>query len=201
MSCVQLRRRTPHGNLLCQLHTDSCTCDPSRRGHTFLPGSWPPSPGFAPCATLISSWSAFTRNSGVTPKRPLATCTHSTSAPLCFAAAAYCGAHPTADNHAATLLGSGRGAQHDYVHASVSCSIQQNDRQRRDNTQTRGRSACLLDLAGGCVAGLQAEQVRQLDAPPCRRILDHLHQSCSPCEGIQSITMVPANDAMQHCQP
>ena len=44
------------------------------RLHTFLPGSWPPSPGLAPCAILISSWSAFTRNSGVTPNRPLATC-------------------------------------------------------------------------------------------------------------------------------
>lgn len=41
---------------------------------TFLPGNWPPSPGFAPWAILISSWEAFTRYSGVTPKRPEAIC-------------------------------------------------------------------------------------------------------------------------------
>jgi len=40
---------------------------------TFFPGSWPPSPGLAPCATLISNWSALTKNVGVTPKRPEAT--------------------------------------------------------------------------------------------------------------------------------
>lgn len=39
-----------------QAHASSCT------------------PGLAPCAILISSWSALTRNSGVTPKRPEATC-------------------------------------------------------------------------------------------------------------------------------
>mmetsp|Transcript_5702 Transcript_5702/g.18590 ORF Transcript_5702/g.18590 Transcript_5702/m.18590 type:complete len:225 (+) Transcript_5702:88-762(+) len=41
---------------------------------TFGPGSWPPSPGLAPWATLISSCSADARYSVVTPKRPLATC-------------------------------------------------------------------------------------------------------------------------------
>lgn len=41
---------------------------------TFLPGSCPPSPGLAPWAILISSWSALTRKCGVTPKRPDATC-------------------------------------------------------------------------------------------------------------------------------
>ncbi len=41
---------------------------------TLWPGSWPPSPGFAPCAILIWSWSALTRYSAVTPKRPEATC-------------------------------------------------------------------------------------------------------------------------------
>ncbi|CCY64901.1 putative uncharacterized protein [Prevotella sp. CAG:1124] len=41
---------------------------------TLKPGSWPPSPGFAPCATLICISSAFTRYSVVTPKRPDATC-------------------------------------------------------------------------------------------------------------------------------
>jgi hypothetical protein len=41
---------------------------------TFFPGSWPPSPGFAPCAIFISICSAFTKNVGVTPKRPDATC-------------------------------------------------------------------------------------------------------------------------------
>ena len=39
-----------------------------------VPGSWPPSPGLAPCAILIwISW-ALTRYSLVTPKRPEATC-------------------------------------------------------------------------------------------------------------------------------
>ena len=40
---------------------------------TFFPGNWPPSPGFAPCAILISNWSALAKNVGVTPKRPEAT--------------------------------------------------------------------------------------------------------------------------------
>src|SRR6266567_3998334 len=43
-------------------------------GYTLLPGSWPPSPGFAPCAILICRSSALTRYSLVTPNRPLATC-------------------------------------------------------------------------------------------------------------------------------
>src|SRR3982751_3879265 len=43
-------------------------------GYTLLPGSWPPSPGFAPCAILIWMSSAFVRYSDVTPKRPEATC-------------------------------------------------------------------------------------------------------------------------------
>ncbi len=38
------------------------------------PGNWPPSPGLDPWAILICSWSALTRYSVVTPKRPLATC-------------------------------------------------------------------------------------------------------------------------------
>ena len=41
---------------------------------TLNPGSCPPSPGFAPCATFICISSAFTRYSVVTPKRPDATC-------------------------------------------------------------------------------------------------------------------------------
>jgi hypothetical protein len=41
---------------------------------TFIPGSCPPSPGFAPCAILISSSSQAFRYSAVTPKRPDATC-------------------------------------------------------------------------------------------------------------------------------
>ena len=41
---------------------------------TLKPGNCPPSPGFAPCATLICISSAFTRYSVVTPKRPDATC-------------------------------------------------------------------------------------------------------------------------------
>src|SRR5690242_20914422 len=41
---------------------------------TFRPGSWPPSPGLAPCAILICRSSALTRYSVVTPKRPEATC-------------------------------------------------------------------------------------------------------------------------------
>src|SRR6266853_1836579 len=43
-------------------------------GYTLCPGSWPPSPGLAPCAILICRSSALTRYSLVTPKRPLATC-------------------------------------------------------------------------------------------------------------------------------
>ena len=38
------------------------------------PGNWPPSPGLDPWAILICNWSALTRYSVVTPKRPLATC-------------------------------------------------------------------------------------------------------------------------------
>src|SRR3546814_15255478 len=41
---------------------------------TLKPGSWPPSPGLAPCATLISISSQAPRYSAVTPKRPLAIC-------------------------------------------------------------------------------------------------------------------------------
>ena len=41
---------------------------------TLPPGSWPPSPGFAPWAILIWIWSAECRYSAVTPKRPEATC-------------------------------------------------------------------------------------------------------------------------------
>ena len=41
---------------------------------TLWPGSWPPSPGLAPWAILISSSSAWARYSAVTPKRALATC-------------------------------------------------------------------------------------------------------------------------------
>jgi hypothetical protein len=41
---------------------------------TLWPGSWPPSPGLAPCAILIWIWSADARYSAVTPKRPEATC-------------------------------------------------------------------------------------------------------------------------------
>src|SRR5260370_32878764 len=43
-------------------------------GYTLGPGSWPPSPGLAPCAILICRSSALTRYSLVTPNRPLATC-------------------------------------------------------------------------------------------------------------------------------
>ena len=38
-------------------------------GH-LVPGNWPPSPGLAPWAILIWIWSALTRYSVVTPKRP-----------------------------------------------------------------------------------------------------------------------------------
>ena len=43
-------------------------------GDTLCPGSWPPSPGLAPCAILIWMSSALTRYSEVTPNRPEATC-------------------------------------------------------------------------------------------------------------------------------
>ena len=41
---------------------------------TLKPGNWPPSPGFAPCATLISISRQLLRYSAVTPKRPEAIC-------------------------------------------------------------------------------------------------------------------------------
>src|ERR1700756_1780704 len=41
---------------------------------TLWPGSWPPSPGLAPCAILICIMSELTRYSAVTPNRPEATC-------------------------------------------------------------------------------------------------------------------------------
>src|SRR5665811_2478178 len=41
---------------------------------TLAPGSWPPSPGLAPCAILIWMSSALTRYWLVTPNRPEATC-------------------------------------------------------------------------------------------------------------------------------
>ena len=43
-------------------------------GQTLGPGSWPPSPGLAPCAILIWMSAEFVRYSAVTPKRPEATC-------------------------------------------------------------------------------------------------------------------------------
>src|SRR6476620_5199169 len=43
-------------------------------GYTLWPGSWPPSPGLAPCAILIWMSSALVRYSEVTPNRPDATC-------------------------------------------------------------------------------------------------------------------------------
>src|SRR6266566_2584832 len=43
-------------------------------GYTLVQGSWPPSPGFAPCAILICRSSALTRYSLVPPNLPLATC-------------------------------------------------------------------------------------------------------------------------------
>src|SRR5262249_51516976 len=41
---------------------------------TLWPGSWPPSPGLAPCAILICIMLALARYSAVTPNRPDATC-------------------------------------------------------------------------------------------------------------------------------
>jgi hypothetical protein len=41
---------------------------------TLCPGSWPPSPGLAPCAILICIMLELIRYSVVTPKRPDATC-------------------------------------------------------------------------------------------------------------------------------
>ena len=43
-------------------------------GYTLGPGSWPPSPGLAPWASLIWMSSAFVRYSLVTPNRPDAIC-------------------------------------------------------------------------------------------------------------------------------
>src|SRR6478736_1750001 len=44
------------------------------RASTLWPGSWPPSPGLAPCEILICIMSELARYSTVTPKRPEATC-------------------------------------------------------------------------------------------------------------------------------
>ena len=44
------------------------------RSVTLKPGSWPPSPGFAPWAILISISLQLFRYSAVTPNLPLATC-------------------------------------------------------------------------------------------------------------------------------
>ena len=41
---------------------------------TLCPGNCPPSPGFAPCATLICNSSALLKYAGVTPNLPDATC-------------------------------------------------------------------------------------------------------------------------------
>src|SRR5205823_6563450 len=55
--------------------TPGCVC--RRRAIsrvTLWPGSWPPSPGFEPCAILICSSWANAAYSAVTPKRPDAIC-------------------------------------------------------------------------------------------------------------------------------
>src|SRR3978361_913127 len=44
------------------------------QGYILAGGSWPPSPGFAPCAILIWMSSACVRYMLVTPNRPDATC-------------------------------------------------------------------------------------------------------------------------------
>src|ERR671922_190262 len=55
--------------------TPGCVCrSRAISADTLWPGSWPPSPGLDPCAILIWSSSAHERYSGVTPKRPDATC-------------------------------------------------------------------------------------------------------------------------------
>ena len=41
---------------------------------TLKPGNWPPSPGLAPCAILISNSAQLFKYSAVTPNLPLATC-------------------------------------------------------------------------------------------------------------------------------
>src|SRR5450759_4817503 len=48
--------------------------DLATHGKTREHGSWPPSPGLAPCAILIWMSSALTRYWLVTPNRPEATC-------------------------------------------------------------------------------------------------------------------------------
>src|ERR671931_129692 len=55
--------------------TPGCVCrSRAISALTLCPGSWPPSPGLEPCAILICSSIAEARYSGVTPKRPEATC-------------------------------------------------------------------------------------------------------------------------------
>ncbi len=58
-------------------------------GVTLRPGSWPPSPGFEPCAILISSCRARARYSAVTPNRADATCLMWASVALSAASGAY----------------------------------------------------------------------------------------------------------------
>src|SRR3569832_2474020 len=65
---IMLRRRRNQTH-----HRDRETQQDEEHG-TKRPGSWPPSPGLAPCAILIWICSADTRYSVVTPKRPDATC-------------------------------------------------------------------------------------------------------------------------------
>src|SRR5881275_1999785 len=64
-------------------------------GYTLCPGSWPPSPGLAPCAILICRSSALTRYSLVTPNLPLATCLTADRRLSPFASGTYrCGSSP-----------------------------------------------------------------------------------------------------------
>ena len=53
---------------------------------TLTAGSWPPSPGFEPCAILICSSSAERRYAGVTPNRADATCLMRAAGPVAAAA-------------------------------------------------------------------------------------------------------------------
>ena len=77
-------------------------------GFTLAPGSWPPSPGFAPCATLISICSADIRYAGVTPKRPLATCLIFDTAMSPFCTPFRCGNDGECPSSSASVIGTHR---------------------------------------------------------------------------------------------
>ncbi len=132
---------------------------------TLWPGSWPPSPGFEPCAILIWISSARARYSGVTPKRPDATCLMrrvGVVAPEAAGAepgrvlAALAAVRPAADRGSWPGPGS-RGPPSRATRATW----------RRSRSGARSREAGSTSSRGmGSAAGYQVQQVVQLDRRP-----------------------------------